>query len=82
MDSYLGKPRRRKSLAGFVGVLMGMVIFSGSALLLPLFALGIILSFSLLWHWIAAIGPAVFSGMGGCLLFLLEGYRLHGLSLR
>ena len=31
-DSYLGKPKRKKFFAGFVGVLMGMVIFSGNAL--------------------------------------------------
>ena len=44
-DSSLENPRRKKSLAGFVGVLMGMVIFSGIALPLRLFASGTILKF-------------------------------------
>ena len=70
-DSYLGKPRREKSLAGFVGVLMEMVIFSGIALLLhfvhirnhpefiPLFKLNrSSWPRCLAWHvWLPALSP-------------------------
>ena len=70
-DSYLGKPRRKKFLAGFLGVSMGMVIFSGSVLPLPLCISGIFSEFltlltldrsswprCLLWHgWLPALSP-------------------------
>ena len=57
MDSYLVKPKRRMSRASFVGVSMGMVIFSGVAPILLLFASAIIPSLLPLWIVTVVTGP-------------------------
>ena len=66
-DSFLARPRRKMFPAVFEERRMEMGIHFGSALFSPSCTLGSCLSVLLLCPSIAATGPVVCYGMGGCL---------------
>ena len=80
-DSLLARPRRKMFLVVFVVRGMVMVTCSGSVLFSSSSMSGIFLSLLLLCHLIAATGPVVCFGIGGCLDLVVLVTRTLGLPL-
>ena len=76
MDSFLGRPRRKKFRVGFVVGQMEMgICFANATFLLHAACQGTSRVSFAPCPWIVAVGPVVFSGMAGCLVLV---YMVRG----